>query len=291
MPSVIIPAHNESALIADCVRSVLADGIEDLEIIVIANACKDDTAERARAVSPAVRVIETATPGKTNAINLGERGATRFPRVFLDGDIVLRPGALRSLLATLGDDIHLASPPPEFTLERSSWGVRRFYRALECNDYFGKGAPNGSGTFALSEQGRKRWGEFPNIVADDGFVGLHFTPAEKATSPGPGAIVRPPIDLPTLIRIKARARLGTRELLARFPELADNRTRTGGSTLRRLALDPRRWADLLVYVYVRVAERIMERRLARRGGPVWLRDEGSRSTTSTGSGAGAGESP
>lgn len=289
MPSVIIPAHNESALIADCVRSVLADGIDGLEVIVIANACTDDTAARARAVDPSIRVIETATPGKTNAINLGERETDKFPRVFLDGDIVLRPGALRALIATLEGPVHLASPPPEFALERSSRGVRRFYRALECNDYFGKGAPNGSGTFALTDEGRKRWGEFPNIVADDGFVGLHFTPAEKATSPGPGAVVRPPIDLGTLIRIKARARLGTRELLERFPELAGNRTRTGGSTLRRLALDPRRWAELLVYVYVRIAERVVERRLARRGGPVWLRDEGSRSNPAAG--AGVGERP
>lgn len=276
MPSVIIPAHNESALIADCVRSVLADGVEGLDVVVVANACTDDTAERARAVDPAVRVVETGTPGKTNALNLGERETEKFPRVFLDGDIVLRPGALRALLATLDGPVHLASPPPEFALERSSWGVRRFYRALECNDYFGRGSPNGSGAFAMTEAGRRRWGEFPHVVADDGFVGLNFTPGEKATSPGPGAVVRPPVDLPTLVRIKARARLGTRELLEKFPELASNRTRTGGSTLRRLASDPRRWVDLLVYLYVRVAERVVERRLAGREGPVWLRDEGSR---------------
>ena len=49
--SVIIPAYNEEVLIGDCIDSILAnqetfDG--ELEIIVIANACTDSTAEIAK---------------------------------------------------------------------------------------------------------------------------------------------------------------------------------------------------------------------------------------------------
>ena len=96
MPTVVIPAYNEGKGIARCLRAVLADEIADLTVVVIPNACKDNTADEARAVpAPArarVLVVETAEGGKTNAINLGElalreAGADTYPRLFLDGDI------------------------------------------------------------------------------------------------------------------------------------------------------------------------------------------------------------
>ena len=44
MPSVIIPAHNEEAVIERTLRGVLADGIENLEVVVVVNASTDRTA-------------------------------------------------------------------------------------------------------------------------------------------------------------------------------------------------------------------------------------------------------
>ncbi|MGA8273701.1 MAG: glycosyltransferase, partial [Candidatus Sulfotelmatobacter sp.] len=85
MVSIIIPAHNEGAVIARTLKA-MTDGAQpaELDIIVVCNGCSDDTAAVARRFSPAVRVLETAIAGKTNALNLGDEAARSFPRVYVD---------------------------------------------------------------------------------------------------------------------------------------------------------------------------------------------------------------
>jgi len=283
MTSVIIPAHNEQALIARCVESVLADGVDDLEIIVVPNACSDRTAEIARAFEPRVKVIETDAPGKTNALNLGEQHATSFPRAFIDGDIVLRPGALTALLDALNGGVHIASPPAEFDVTASDIRTKLFYRSLRANAYFSAGSPNGSGVFAVTEEGRRRWGLFPDIIADDGYVELHFSPEEARTTDGPAATVRAPRTFSALLDIKTRARLGQHELRSRFPELVARRTPSIGGTYRRLLASPDLWPAIPVYTAVRLTERRRANKLANeRGYTGWLRDDTSRAPTSPG---------
>ena len=52
--SVIIAAHDEGAVIEVTLRSVLANRLDrPLQIIVVANGCSDDTAEKARKFAPA----------------------------------------------------------------------------------------------------------------------------------------------------------------------------------------------------------------------------------------------
>lgn len=284
MPSVIIPAHNEEALIGACIRSVLADGVADLRVVVVPNACTDRTAEIARSFGDAVTVIETETPGKTNAINLAEREAAgRFPRLFLDGDIILRPGALSTLFATLNGSILIASPKPEFETSKSDLFVTLFYRSLRTNKYFASGAPNGSGAFAVSKKGRTRWGEFPEIIADDGYVELHFSDDEARTAEGPGAVVWAPRKFSSLLKIKTRARLGQHELRHRYPELIERRTPVPGRTLRNMLTAPDLWPAIPVYVFVRIYERYAARKVAsRRGFTGWLRDETARQPMASG---------
>ena len=192
MPSVIIPAHNEEVGIARTLQGVLADDVPDLEIVVVVNASTDRTAEIARSVDPRVKVIDTPTPGKTNALNLGEKELTSFPRVFLDADIQLKPGTLTAILNASGEPCQIVSPQPVFDLAGCGPGMRLFMQANRYNHYFGRGAPNGSGCFVLTEEARGRWNEFPNIVADDGFVHAHFSPDEATTVAGTTAIVGPP---------------------------------------------------------------------------------------------------
>lgn len=278
MPSVIIPAHNEEALIADCIRGVLDGGVDDLEIIVVPNACSDRTAEIARSFGHPVRVIETDTPGKTNALNLAERYADAFPRAFIDGDIVLRPGALAAVFAALRDGVHIASPPPEFDCSQSDPRVAMFYRSLTANSYFSAGSPNGSGVFAVTREGRSRWGEFPKVIADDGFVELHFAPNESVTADGPAAIVQAPRTFKALLDIKARGRLGRHELAVKFPNLSSRPRRASlGGTYRTLLATPSLWATIPVYTFVRIEERRRAKRLAAKQGYTgWLRDDTSR---------------
>ncbi|MBC04511.1 MAG: hypothetical protein CMJ34_14600 [Phycisphaerae bacterium] len=277
MPSVIIPAHNEEAGIERTLRGVLADGIPDLEIVVVVNASTDRTAEIARGVDPKVKVLDTPTPGKTNALNLGERELHTFPRVFLDADIRLEPGTLPALLRASGDPHPIVSPRPTFDLSGCGPGMRLFMQANRYNHYFGHGAPNGSGCFVLTEEGRGRWEAFPDIVADDGFVHAHFRPEEAATVEGTTAVVGPPHDLESMIRVRARIRRGRMELDRRFPELMQGHESQVGGSLARMLVRPWSWPALGVYCWVRLRERQLARRQIAEGETGWGRDESARS--------------
>ena len=278
MPSVIIPAHDEEAMIERVIRAVLDEGVEDLECVVVANACSDRTAEIARRFEPAVRVLETETPGKCNALNLGERHLTRFPRVFLDGDIVLHEGALKRLIAASGPKRPIISPMPAFVLNGATPAIRLFFRAQRFNKYFGGESPNGSGTFVLSEEARSRWDTFPEIISDDGFVQGHFAPEERSVVQDAVADVGQPRDIPSLLRVRARVRRGHAELAERHPELMGNHVARGGSMIRSLLPRPLEWPAMLVYGYVRIAERLIAgRQLRRDAGLEWGRDQSSRS--------------
>ena len=71
--AIVIPAHNESALIARCVASVAASARHcgNCEVIVIADNCTDDTATRAMEAGARVMVRENAVlRGKGYALRL-----------------------------------------------------------------------------------------------------------------------------------------------------------------------------------------------------------------------------
>lgn len=73
MTAIIIPAHNEAAVIGQTLKGLLRQVGEGDEVIVVCNGCSDDTAGVARRFEPRVTVLETDVPSKTNALNLGDR--------------------------------------------------------------------------------------------------------------------------------------------------------------------------------------------------------------------------
>jgi glycosyltransferase involved in cell wall biosynthesis len=91
MPSVIIPAHNEEAVIGRGLTALL-DGLDDeWEVVVVGNGCSDRTLEVSAQFAPRVQVGETPVASKVAAMNLGDQIATSFPRIYLDADVTL-PG-------------------------------------------------------------------------------------------------------------------------------------------------------------------------------------------------------
>lgn len=276
--SVVIPAHNEGAVIGRCLNALLRDAAPgEFRVVVVANGCTDGTADAARAFSAqGVEVIDTPVAGKTNALNLGDEGAgDAFPRIYLDGDLVLGTGAARAIVRAVNEPGVLAAAPRfEFDLRGASWPVRAYYDVWSRMPYFDTGRI--AGAYALSREGRSRFGKFPDVISDDGFVRLQFAPRERRTVQEETVTVVAPRTLADLVRIKTRSKAGTMELRAKFPALFENETASEGASLRRMLAMPDMWAKCAAYAYVNLAAKRAARARLARSASVWERDESSR---------------
>ena len=284
MISVIIPAHNEEAVIGRCLEA-LTGGAEDgeLEVIVVCNGCTDRTAAVAREYRACVQVIETDVACKIPALNLGDEAARGFPRFFVDADVVLPLGSLRKLARGLEEGPALAiAPRAEFDLRGCSWGVRAYY-AINDRLPTSREGIGGSGVYGLSEAGRRRFDRFPDLTADDGFVRLQFAPSERETLQDCRSIVFAPKTVKDLIAIMTRAHYGTCELREKLPGAWGNLGPKNKSELRRLCLRFWLWPQLLIYAYVKVMARIRSRQRIKARGTGWERDQTSRRTPSAAS--------
>jgi cellulose synthase/poly-beta-1,6-N-acetylglucosamine synthase-like glycosyltransferase/peptidoglycan/xylan/chitin deacetylase (PgdA/CDA1 family) len=97
--SIVVPAYNEELGIAATVRSLVASGYPDLDIVVVDDGSTDRTAEVvARLGLPQVRLIRQTNAGKPAALNAGIQLARHDIVVLVDADTVFEPGALRALV-------------------------------------------------------------------------------------------------------------------------------------------------------------------------------------------------
>lgn len=102
--SVVIPAYNASATLAETVASVRAQTFCDWELVIVDDGSTDDTravAEGLAAGDPRVRVVSQANRGSGGAYNTGVRHARAGLVVMLSADDLLLPGHLASLEALI----------------------------------------------------------------------------------------------------------------------------------------------------------------------------------------------
>lgn len=278
MTVIIIPAHNEASVIGQTIKGLLLQVGDDDQVIVVCNGCNDDTAGVARHFEPRVTVLETEVPSKTNALNLGDSQARSFPRIYLDADVILGEGALTKIVRALESGRWLAvSPDPVMNLDGVSWAVRAYYDIWLSLPYCRSGMI-GAGVYALSEAGRTRFGDFPSVIADDGYVRAMFRESERGRVEGSQSIVRAPKTLYWLVKIMARSRLGGMELEANFPGLLANEAKDYSGALRGMIANPLNWPKVLVYLYVNLMSRILaKRRLKNLAQYRWEKDLSSRS--------------
>ena len=149
--SVIIPVHNESLHVAGMVEefaSALAAVDTPFELVLIPNACRDDTAEICLALSQAnaaVRVIPSELGGWGHAVRLGLAHAK--------GDTVCYTNGARTSAADLLAIVRAAQANPRAVVkatrvERERW-TRRFGSALynlECRWLLGSAFRDVNGT-------------------------------------------------------------------------------------------------------------------------------------------------
>ncbi len=259
--SVLIPAHNESAYICGCLGALYAsaplpDGAA-VEVLVLANGCSDDTADRARALAPppgwSLRVLERSEGGKLAALTEGDEKARGDILVYLDADVRVEPDLLPQIATALGSRTPAyacGSPCISRAADPVTRAYARFWSALP---FVTKGAP-GFGLFAMTRAGRSRWGEWPAIISDDTFARLQFAPEERLRLPG--RYHWPMVEgFRNLVRVRRRQNIGVAEIARLFPGLPandDKRVLPPGDLARLAIRDP---LGFLAYAAVSLAVR------------------------------------
>ncbi len=282
--SVVIPAHNEAAVIERCLRALMDDTAGVPEIVVACNGCSDDTATIVRRLVPEATVLEIAQGSKILALNQGNAAAKVTPRFFVDADIVVSGNALRAVAEKLDDstDVRAAAPALNVDLKGCSAPVRSYYKVWMQQPYVHNGMV-GSGVFGLSAKGLDAIGMFPDIIADDLFVRTRFSPeqrlrvAQDCNGEAVSFTVFPPRDLMTLLRIEGRRRVGDMQLNKAHPTRHSQRTTTRMTLLGTLDKDGVGLIDLLWYLAIKTFGRLIALQKMRAKRPIgWARDESSR---------------
>lgn len=105
--SVVIPAYNSAGFIANTLQSVLAQTLPPLEILVVDDGSKDNTAEVVRGFAPRVRLVQQANAGPSAARNHGIRESQGEWIALLDADDSWLPNKLERQARAMTPDVAL----------------------------------------------------------------------------------------------------------------------------------------------------------------------------------------
>jgi glycosyltransferase involved in cell wall biosynthesis len=233
--SIIIPAHNEEHRIRGLLQS-LSEGLaeEQYSIFVICNGCTDRTREVAEEFE-GIRVVEIEDAGKHFALNEGDRLADDiFPRLYCDADLRVDFSSIKRLIDRLTTEgLIVAGPTVRYGVEHCSWGIKKYYQALETpimTQWLDLHLM-GRGLYGASRTARKRFGEFPPLFADDKFFDSQYAEAEKVIVANAEVTIWTPRTIRELIRNETRVAKGNRELAAyaKYEKSAGNRDETAES--------------------------------------------------------------
>lgn len=272
MLSVIIPASNEADHVGACLAALFAsDPVPGgAEAIVVANGCRDNTADRARGARPQAEaagwrlsVLEQQVGSKIAALNAGDAAAQGEIRAYLDADVRVSHPLMAQLALALSDALpryasgRAVIPPGQSRITRA---YARFWLGLP----FALSEAPGYGLFAVNAAGRARWGAFPALISDDTFVRLQFAPSERIGCPA--TYQWPMVEgFAALVRVRRRQDAGVAEIARLYPGLLANEGKDppGAARLLRMAVaDP---VGFAVYAAVSVAVRL------RRDNGAWAR--------------------
>ncbi len=227
--SILIPAHNEVGYIEPCLDALLAsdDTGAPVEVIVMANGCSDGTADVAHSYMDrfaekewALTVLDLKQGGKMGALNAGDAAAQHAARIYVDADVVVSPLLISQIADVLdAPEARYASGGPVVAAS-GSWFTRVYARFWASLPFCTHGVP-GFGVFAVNAEGRKRWGEFPDIISDDTFVRLSFSPSERHRVT---ALYHWPMieGAWPLVRVRRRQDIGVAEVRELYPALWGN---------------------------------------------------------------------
>ena len=215
--SIIVPAHNEAARMTPFLEALSDVATRyGVLVVVVCNGCSDDTAALARRYA-GITVVETDRASKCHALNLGDAAAAdNFPRLYCDADSVTDASSLHELLEALRVDRPLAVRPA--SRQRFATSSRAVKVAASLPDLVpalraaGRVHLEGNAIYGTNAAGRARFGEFPEVIADDAFFDRMFPAEHKAVVDAACVTIDEPADLATYFRILVRVCQGNRQL-------------------------------------------------------------------------------
>ena len=278
MITVIIPAHDEARVMGRLLRALVsAARPADLEIIVVANGCTDDTAEVAAQFGSLVRVLAIPIASKYAALKVGDDAARSFPRIYVDADVELRTSDVFALAEALScPGILAAAPQRKLALEGRPLLVRWQYEIWERLPEYRNGL-FGRGVVAVNEAGHARIADLPPVMADDLAASLMFAPHERAIVPSARVVIHTPRTFADVLRHRVRAAVGVAQI-ARTSRAPRPTARTRPSDLAAITRrEPQMTPHIVLFLAVALLARFRAKRAVARGDfSTWLRDESSR---------------
>jgi glycosyltransferase involved in cell wall biosynthesis len=278
MTTVVIPANNEARVIGRLLGQLVpAASPDELNVLVIANGCTDDTAERAASFGPGVRVITIPVASKYAALAAANRAVRDFPLIYVDADVELQDADVRALAAALRQPgVHAAAPERVLDLAGRPWPVRWYYDVWTRLPEVRSGLW-GRGVIAVTEEGQRRIAGLPPLLGDDLAASLLFGPQERAIVAAARVVVHPPRTFADLLRRRVRAATGLAQM-ERAERAPESTARTRMSDLTAIVRrEPRMAPRVVFFLSMAVLARLRARRAVARGDySTWLRDESSR---------------
>lgn len=278
MVSIVIPAHNEERVLGRLLGQLVPSaGTAELDIVVVANGCTDNTVKVAESFGHQVRVISIPVASKREALAAGNRAARGFPRLYVDADVEFRTEDACILAKALNCPGALgAGPNRVHSMAGRTWPVRWYYDIWIRLPEVQRGL-FGRGVVGVSAAGYRLIANLPPLLADDLAASLVFSPEERMVVADARVILHPPRTLADLLRIRTRSVMGV-EQIEHAKNAPASTARTQLSDLLALVrseplLAPRVVLFLLIAVIARRRARMVT---AQAGYSAWLRDDSSR---------------
>jgi glycosyltransferase involved in cell wall biosynthesis len=253
--TILIPAFNEAAVIGRTLQHMSRGlPLNRFHIVVIANGCTDATASKARSAQPKATVLETDTPGKCNALNLGYQVAAKDkPVICLDADLDVTSESLTALVGALRDNSILAAcGQMDVQTIDSSVVVRTYYKGWRMNPYFDKG--KFGGLFVLSAKAAAQVFPLPKLTADDEYIRRSLLKGKIAFVSECRFTARAPQTIGSLISVRQRSLRGARALTKRG--LPSPEAGSLGKVALRAVRNPSKAFAIFVYACVNIWSRV-----------------------------------
>jgi glycosyltransferase involved in cell wall biosynthesis len=249
-----------------------------MRLVISDNGSADDTVDLARtwgerfaSAGHEVIVLHLPEGNKCAALNAADAAADDLPRIYLDADVELSPGCVAEVVAALADARDVGMCCPRMRIARSrSWVTRRYARVWGGLPWVRDDAIGG-GFYAVSAAGRRRWGRFPDLLAEDSFVQAQFRRSERRVLSHCHFEIGLPEGFGDLLKVRTRQFSGNRQLARQCGGEWGRAAYPLARRVRFLLTTPSLWPDLPLYFFLNGLARHRARRREAVGTRIWER--------------------